>query len=243
MTKADLIQNLGTIARSGTKQFMEAITAGADLYMIGQFGVGSVVRSTQQSRAHTMKSGRCADSHDACCAMFPFFGVAVSLSFYAAFLVAERVQVHSKHNSDEQWVWESAAGGEFTVGRDPKYPRISRGTHIILWLKEDQKQAWTNQRSIRDTVKRHSEFIQYPIQLRVEKEVEEDTAATEAESAGTEEKSEEAGQVQDVTEEEEKKKQAGEKRKKTVEEWETLNTTKPSAPCNSQCAHSQLRTL
>jgi len=158
--------------------------------------------------------------------------VCVVASFYAAFLVAERVQVHSKHNDDEQWVWESAAGGEFTVGRDPNYPRISRGTHIILYLKEDQKQTWTNERTIRDTVKRHSEFIQYPIQLRVEKEVEE----PEAEAKDEAKEGAEGERVQVVTEEEEKKKEGGQKKK--VVEWETLNTTKPSAQHSTQAAHT-----
>ncbi|CAM9967816.1 unnamed protein product [Ascophyllum nodosum] len=188
MTRAELISNLGTVARSGTTNFVEALTETGDLGLIGQFGVG----------------------------------------FYSVYLVADRVQVISKNNDDDQYVWESTADSTFTVAKDPRGNTLGRGTEIVLHLKEDARE-FVSEKSLKDLIHRYSEFITFPIYQMVEKEeeveVEEDEEGEEADEASGEvegEKEDDEDEDEDEDEFEEVEVDVKYKKVKT-RDWEKVN--------------------
>uniref|UniRef100_A0A1A9WSU8 Heat shock protein 83 n=1 Tax=Glossina brevipalpis TaxID=37001 RepID=A0A1A9WSU8_9MUSC len=138
MTHEDLINNLGTIAKSGTAEFLSKMqdttkSEGQDLNdMIGQFGVG----------------------------------------FYSAFLVADRVVVTTKNNADKQYIWQSDAN-EFSIVDDPRGDSLKRGTIVSLHLK-DEAQDFLEEDTLRELIRKYSQFINFPIKLWSSKTIEEE---------------------------------------------------------------------
>eukprot|EP01066_Platyproteum_vivax_P007312 Platyproteum_vivax@DN2827_c0_g1_i1.p1 len=210
MSKQDLINNLGTVAKSGTTNFLEAMAGGNDVSLIGQFGVG----------------------------------------FYSTFLVADRVQVASKKNDDDQWIWESSADASFSVTKDPRGNTLKRGTKVTLHLKEDSTE-FLSESKLRELLKKFSQFLNFPIYLKVSKSVEEEVIdeeaeeeekKKEAEKAAEKEKEKEEKKDEDEAKEDDEEKKDEEKKdedkekeerkpkmkkvKKQVDDWEQINTQK-----------------
>ena len=189
MTKNDLVKNLGTIAKSGTTSFIEAISKGNSLNLIGQFGVG----------------------------------------FYSTYLVSNKVVVTSKNADDNQHVWVSTAGSSFTVSRDPRGNTLGRGTKITLYLKEDSVE-FAEVETVKRNIKKYSEFIDYPIYIKVNKTYTEEEELDEPE---TETETEEKNKTEDleVKDEDEEKKKEKKKKTRSVTKWkwdyELVNENKP----------------
>ena len=196
MSKQDLFNNLGTIARSGTKNMMKILKESNDMNMIGQFGVG----------------------------------------FYSVFLVSDHVEVYSRtQDATESYVWKSDGTSSFTIGNDSSGVRKTRGTTIIISVKDDCV-SYLEEYNVRTIVKQHSQYVNYPIKLLVHKtkevEVENETDVTEENAKVDDVKVEDAKvddvKVEDVKEGEE---EGEESKKKTVTEeyteWEQLNGQKP----------------
>merc|ERR1712166_1611087 len=186
MTKADLINNLGVVAKSGSTNFLEAMADGADTNLIGQFGVG----------------------------------------FYSAFLVADKVTVTSKCNEDPvQHVWESSADASFTVVDDPRGNTLGRGSRVTLHLKEDAHD-YLSEDKLKESAKKYSQFIQFPIYVKVKKEVDADAEEDDDDDKDDEEEKKDDVETKDDDEKEEEEEEKKAPKKKTVFEWEQVNTQK-----------------
>merc|ERR1719230_993593 len=159
------------------------------------------------------------------------FGV----GFYSAYLVSEKVTVISKHVDDEQYIWESDAGGVFSISADTEkqWGEIKRGTKVICYLKEDQSE-FLEERRLKDLVKKHSEFIGFPIELYIEKSNEKEVTDSEDEEEEKKDEEKKEGEedepkIEEVDEEAEKKEKVKKtkKVKEITHDWEQLNKTKP----------------
>eukprot|EP00894_Picocystis_sp_ML_P004226 jgi/Pico_ML_1/54743/g612.t1 len=171
MTKEDLVNNLGTIAKSGTSSFLEQMQKGGDMNLIGQFGVG----------------------------------------FYSVYLVADYVEVVTKHNDDKQYIWASKADGNFVISEDTDGEQIGRGTQVNIFLKDDV-QEYAQEQKVKDLIKKYSEFINFPIYLYTSKTVD----------VPSSDESEDSAEDEDVDVDEEDS-SSEEKKTETVWDWERQN--------------------
>ncbi|KFM29193.1 Endoplasmin-like protein [Auxenochlorella protothecoides] len=181
MTRQDLVNNLGTVARSGTSAFLEQAQRGGDLSLIGQFGVG----------------------------------------FYSVYLVADYVEVVTKHNNDSQWVWESRASGDYALSADEDGPQLGRGTQINIHLKPACEE-YARPDKLRELVQRYSEFISFPISLQVEKTVTKEVPLDD-DSPAPDSKDADDKDADVVDEDEEEAKEKTKTVTEKVKEWEVLN--------------------
>ena len=194
MTKDDLMNNLGTIAKSGTSAFLDQMAQGGDMSLIGQFGVG----------------------------------------FYSVYLVADFVEVRSKHNDDDkQWVWQSGANGNFAISEDQGEP-LGRGVEINIYLKEEA-QEYLEESKLESLVQRYSEFINFPIYLYNSKEVSEEVPAEDgddetADASTDDDDNEDSAEDEDEDDDSEDDSEDDEPKTKTITktvwDWERLNDVK-----------------
>ncbi|KAE8715560.1 Endoplasmin-like protein [Hibiscus syriacus] len=148
------------------------------------------------------------------------FGV----GFYSVYLVADYVEVISKHNDDKQYVWESKADGAFAISEDTWNEPLGRGTEIRLHLR-DEAQEYLEESKLKELVKKYSEFINFPIYIWASKEVDVEVPADEDDSSDEEENADTSSSEEGEDEDAEKKPKT-KKVKETTYEWELLNDVK-----------------
>jgi len=190
MTKADLVANLGTVAKSGTTNFVEALSnadTSGDLSLIGQFGVG----------------------------------------FYSVYLVADKVRVRSKHNDDDQHVWESSADSSFSVWKD-EGEALGRGTEITLFLKDDAGE-FLDQDRLEELVLRYSEFITFPIYLHKSKTETVTVEDEDDEEDLDDEDEEEEEDEEELDDEEDEEEEDDEPRTESVTSWDWVQVNSQQA--------------
>lgn len=172
MDDNDLINNLSTIAHSGTNDFVQNLETKNTEDFIGQFGVG----------------------------------------FFSAFLVASEIEIVTrKWNTDKTFKWHSDGLGTYTIEEVPNSTlEIPHGTHIKLFVKRDSEK-YVKEEELRRILKKHSQFISYPIKLWVEKEKE---VVEDEENEVNDEENEVV--VEEV-----------EKKKIKYNEWDKVNCEKP----------------